>query len=516
MINDMNIVHEGVIKDIVDLLTNNDLIKRNKLLNTKQTYFSSISKASSNLVMTFPVLVDDSVPLSTARLISKAVEHKMVTMLQMLFSAIDITNNKNAFEFIGKIHKNLTSDDLISFINKMDSVPLKSKNESAGTAELDIEAINKYMIECMQSDNVYLKTGFNESLNDTWSVGPGMTLIQEAKNKHRNEYRDVYNDIYGEKSPNDHFRKVMNQWHNTNYEKTTAGFRSFLNDRMAATEKQKVRDRLKDRYGVDDKNKPQQPDKPEDIDPKEEEKRRKTEEKLAREEEKRRNKSTYNAEQLSKMVVSSDVKKVNEEVPSLMIINFRTKDENNTIRSAVVGVKAKIIYVTQNDVIDRIITKNNDNNGLFNFLRATTGEISMLKDFVFAINKAKFENIQSRPNTSPIWKMLERRYIMNKKNWLMSSYNGSGTAIAVLVVSKETIDRLASDYGFKAHPSKLLEIMEAYSIMGFIITDDIKEQVLSLYDDNSTDFELLSYSAYEKEDKLQYKKIINLITGAKE
>ena len=189
MINDKNIIHEGVIKDIVDLLTNNDLIKRNKLLNTKQTYFNSITKATSNLVLTFPVLVDDSVPLETARLISKAVEHKMVTMLQMLFSAIDITNNKDAFEFIGKIHKNLTSDDLISFINKMDAIPLKSKNES--TAELDIEAINKVMIECLQDDNVYLKTGFNESLNDTFSVNPGMEVIQEkggwrGKRKNRN------------------------------------------------------------------------------------------------------------------------------------------------------------------------------------------------------------------------------------------------------------------------------------------------------------------------------------------
>ena len=334
------------------------------------------------------------------------------------------------------------------------------------------------MIECMQSDNVYLKTGFNESLNDTWSVGPGMTLIQEGKQSKGKKKRDRDNS----KKSFDNLKDAMSSLGGTE-----ESDQDISNDPIYSELRDSYGSKEKPKY--DKQSKPRGPqkqklDKPKDIDPEEEKRRKKTEEKLAREEEKRRNKSTYNAEQLSKMVLSSDVKKVNEEVPSLMIINFRTKDENNTIRSTVVGVKAKIIYVTQNDVIDRIITKNNDNNGLFNFLRATTGEISMLKDFVFAINKAKFENIQSRPNTSPIWKMLERRYIMNKKNWLMSSYNGSGTAIAVLVVSKETIDRLASDYGFKAHPSKLLEIMEAYSIMGFIITDDIKEQVLSLYDDN--------------------------------
>jgi len=541
MINNRNIIHEGVIKDIVDLLTNNDLIKRNKLLNTKQTYFSSITKAASNLVLTFPVLVDDSVPLSTARLISKAVEHKMVTMLQMLFSAIDIANNKDAFAFVGKVHKNLTSDDLISFINRMDSIPLKSRNES--TAELDIEAINKAMIECMQDDNVYLKTGFNESLNDTFWVESGMHILQEGKGskkkgkKGNKSKHDFSNKTTTNTIPKDNSDTDMSEtdWFRQHVEdrgsskpkedhddeNSDIDFEyEYDNDRidsLGSTEKLKKEKNKKYRK-FEDISKKEKPKKPEDprINKRLKDLEDKWKEIAKKEAKKEKKKPLYNHKDLEKMTISSDVKKANEEVPSLMIINFRTKDNNNTIRSAVIGVKAKIIYIPQDDIIDRIITKNNDNNGLFNFLRATTGEISMLKDFVFAINKAKLDAINSRPDSSPIWKMLERRYIMNKKNWLMSSYNGSGTAIAVLVVSKDTVDRLESDYGFKCNPSKLLEIMEAYSIMGFIITDDIKEQVLSLYDDNSTRFEILSYSAYEKEDQLQYKKIINLITGGKE
>lgn len=443
MIDNMNIIHEGVIKDIVDILTDNDFVKRSKILNTKQTYFNSVSKATSNLVLTFPVLVDETVSLSTARMISKAVEHKMVTMLQMLFSAIDINNNKDAFNFIGKVHKNLTSDDIISFINKMDSIPLKKVNES--TAELDIDAINDYMVKCLQEDTVCLKTGIKESLNDLYSINASGEVIQEAAPKHS---------------------------------------RNSFNDTKA------LKDLKKDE--IEDKEKANSYSN--DIKP-----------------------NLYNVNKdLHSMTISSDVKKVNEEVPSLMIINFRTGDDKDSIRSTVIGVKAKVVYVGQEDIIERIVTKNNDNNGLFNFLRATTGEISMLKDFVFAINKAKLDAINTRPNSSPIWKMLERRYLMNKKNWLMSSYNGSGTAIAVLVVSRETVDRLERDFGFKCIPSKLLDVMEAYSIMGFIITDDVKEKVLSLFDDNSTNFETLSYSAYEREDKSQYKKLINLITGNKE
>ena len=77
-------------------------------------------------------------------------------------------------------------------------------------------------------------------------------------------------------------------------------------------------------------------------------------------------------------------------------------------------------------------------------------------------------------------------------------------------------DILNKDYGFKCEPYKMLEIMEAYSVMGIAIVDDVNEKVKSLYDDNSTQYEINSYSSYEKEDKNQFKKMINLMTGAKE
>ena len=50
MISDRNIIHEGVIKDIVDILTDNELVNRSKILNDNkpQRYFNSISKATAN------------------------------------------------------------------------------------------------------------------------------------------------------------------------------------------------------------------------------------------------------------------------------------------------------------------------------------------------------------------------------------------------------------------------------------------------------------------------------------
>lgn len=83
-----NGIHEGVIKDIVDLIGDgglDNIAGKNFLTAKNSRYFSSITKATSNLVLTFPIIVDESVPLSTATMVAKAVERKMVGLLQMLF-----------------------------------------------------------------------------------------------------------------------------------------------------------------------------------------------------------------------------------------------------------------------------------------------------------------------------------------------------------------------------------------------------------------------------------------------
>ena len=435
-----NVVHEGAIKDIVDLILNDKFSNTfGKIFDDDNKYFSNIAKKTSNLVLTFPVIADESVSLSTARLIAKATERKVVGMLQMLFAAMDITNNKNAFEFVGKVHQNLTSDDVISFINKMDTKKLRHES-------LDIDLINKIMVECIAEDTVELNNELPESLNNSFRISSDNKIINESDRRSLDRSNNDNQKLTNELAEKD---KEINERLNRNKIKSSHNDPSFLKDQ----------------------------------------------------------------------ILSSDLKKANDDVPSLLIVKFMQgngdmKDKIPT--QAIIGVKAKLVYVKQSDMINRIITKNRDNNGLFNFLRATTGEISMIKDFLFAIDRAKLDTISSRNNSSPIWKLLERRYLMSKKNWLLRNSNGAGTAIAVLVMSKETEDILNKDYGFKCEPYKMLEIMEAYSVMGIAIVDDVNEKVKSLYDDNSTQYEINSYSSYEKEDKNQFKKMINLMTGAKE
>lgn len=443
-----HVVHEGVIRDIVDLISDNGLWGDTDIPFLKKNggrYFSSITKATSNLILTFPVICDESVPLNTAIIVTKAIERKIVVMLQMLFAAVNIENNKDAFDFIGKVHKNLTSDDVISFINKMDSSSFKDeatqfKEFSDGTKVLS-EAWNAYLKEPKH----YLVDALKPSLESKFSVDPYTMTIHEANHKDEANRRAQNRE---ELDPNDLFKQaktLMKQAGNS--------------------------------------------------------------------------KDAHNDEFIKNQVLDTDIKKANEAQPSLMIIHFRSNDpgskEKNTISGdAVIGVKAKLIYVSQDDMINRIMLKKSDQNTFFSILRTTTGELSMIKDLMFAIDRAKMD-VYSRKTSrsSPIWKLLERRAIVNKGNRLIDHTNGNGTSIATLLISSDTEDRLYKDFSFKCNPSKIINIMRDYSVMGFVITDDVTEKARFFWDDDSTNFETLSYTALEREDKSQYKKMMNLLVG---
>ena len=394
------VYQEGVIKDIVDNINDIYDAATNNIFDLgKKSYFSSINKAASNLVLRFPVIVDDSVPLKTAMVITRYMERKMVATLQILFSAINLDHNKDAFDFIGKVHKNLNSDEIMRFIDAMDDMH-PNKEEYEFTAE-QLKSITESMLESIRNDNILLESKSHKDKN--------------RNQKNKSNYNTLYNGN----------RIVM------------------------------------------------------DV-PK---------------------------------TVNQDDRKSSEAIPSLMIINFRNED-GTFVNKAIIGVKAKLIYVPQSDMIKHIIYKSDDTNSVFNMIRATTGEISMLKDFALAIDKAKLElSPKHRNSTSSLWKMLERRKMYNAINYVLSNPNGSGSAIATLVISSDTKNMLEKYTNFKCNPYNICKIMREYSCLGFIICDDVNEKIYQLFDDNSARFDIVSYTNLDREDKSNYKKIINLLAG---
>lgn len=461
-------IHEGVLRDIVSMLTDgvtsssaSDLLSNNNL-SASGSYFKNITKATSKLTLTFPLIVDDSVSPSTAAMSAKALEKKIVLMLEMLFSAISITNNKDAFDFIGKVHQNLSANDIEVYINKL-------KNPYTENSSLLSTNIDR----------------FNENYS---YIDSGVVLSSELPTELCNE-NSKNNIIIFKNKGNNRTAPLKKEY-------TVADVKKYMDkaSKSAGRSQAKVIKKLKNDLANQKKEYEELKKKENDI-----------------------KSSSLNDNDKSYHVATSvldrQLRKANDAVPSIMCISFMNSDGKNEA-NAIIGVKVKIIYVSQQDMIERIIMKSDEQHSLFEFLKATTGEISMFKDFMFALDKAKLDVFARSANSSPIWKLLERRAYINRFNHFTGFSNGAGTSIATFLVSSDTMNILNKEYNFPVNnPHKLLKIMTDYSALGFIIADDVTEKIKILFDDNDYNFEVLSYSALEREDKTQYKKIINLLAG---
>lgn len=470
------VYQEGVIKDIVDNINDiYDAITNNVFDLGKKSYFTSVNKAASNLVLRFPVIVDDSVPLKTAMTITRYMERKMVATLQILFSAINLDHNKDAFDFIGKVHKNLNSDEIMRFIDAMDDMH-SNQEEYEFTAE-QLKSITESMLESIRNDNILLEDfGSRIDIDKNSIKFKKSDIPEETIHIDKNKLRNSIKLSDG--------RVNINRKNNIRVSRIKGNSKGIYSDPTHVPKSNTPYNNNKNPYT--DKTPTQKED---------------------------------NEENINRMVmdvpktVNQDDRKSSEAIPSLMIINFRNED-GTFVNKAIIGVKAKLIYVPQSDMIKHIIYKSDDTNSVFNMIRATTGEISMLKDFALAIDKAKLElSPKHRNSTSSLWKMLERRKMYNAINYVLSNPNGSGSAIATLVISSDTKNMLEKYTNFKCNPYNIYKIMREYSCLGFIICDDVNEKIYQLFDDNSARFDIVSYTNLDREDKSNYKKIINLLAG---
>lgn len=394
---DINGIHETVISDLGKLFEKFDgidIIKKTFGSNKGNiNSASSIAKAASNLVLTFPVLVDESVSLNTAQILTRAIEGKALVMLQLLFSAISVQSLKDdetAFDVIGKIHKNLNSDDIEDYIQRMETM---ATNESYETLD--------HLMKTIREENIVI---------DSY----------------------IFNESYPAPIDEDANTKSMNDVKN----RTTGGFIADIKD--------------------------------------------------------------------------TDIKKVNNMMPSVLVVKLHNKNSQITTNVAV-GVKAKIQYVPQDEVIYRISSKNKDKNMLFNFIRSTTREISFLKDFLFALDKAKLDAIKIQKSSNSVWKILERRAVRNRVR--MFNNDGGYGGIVSLVISADTLATLNKEYDFKASISEVENLISQYNLLSFFVADDVNERATYLFDDASRQFTTVSYTALEKTDSKDYKKIINLLVG---
>jgi len=421
-------IHETVIRDVVDVLV--DVSKSVELggidgIRNRGKSFKSISAASSNLTLVFPVITSKNISIENASMITKAVERKAASMLQILFSAICISDSDNAVDYVKQFHQNLKLDSDVTvdaFMDAMDKFIIQNESNTNFIYDKELYIAIR---EDMKNISYVLPDNISESGINAFSIYPqyrfgSSSIVKEAKN---DAYEDAKNVTTSMKNQGDVFKN---------------------------------------------------------------------------------------------QILTSDINKANELVPTTMVINFVSMDSETPIPiTCIIGIKAKMYPIDSEDIINRIIIKNQDNNGFQKFIRASTREISFFKDFIFAVDRAKLDALSSskRGSSSKLWKVLERRALKGKIRRVLGQVNDA-TSITTLVVSQEEVEYLKKSENINIEDPKVIRgIMESYGLMSFIIVDESMEVAKFIFDTGEDVYENLAFGYLEREaSDNSYKKVINLMT----
>lgn len=466
--NNNRTLHETVLKDITDLLTGAaDVV--NTSLSPKRNY-RSIASVSEKMTLVFPVFVSSNIRVTDATMVSKAIERKCVTMLQMLFAAISITDTDNVIDFIARFHGNLHGEE-IDIDTLMDAVS-EAVNEGA------IVVSDKEMYDCVMEDMKNINFTLPDAINET----------------SLNDYR-VNHNRYGSCSI---YLSESEADKRTREELIKLGLVRPGKPKKNTTQKEE--------------RKLHRPQKPKDN----REYRTKIYSDMSDLDRAKTMKTMMDAER--DRVFSTDIKKANELVPTMMVINIYNKETKLPI-TAVIGIKAKLYPLNSEDIIDHLVSKNRDNNGFLNLIKATTREISFWRDFVFAVDKAKIDAVSSskRGSASKVWKVLERRALIHRLKRALgriTPVNMDSAAISTVVVSQEDVEQIKKNYNIDIErPATIRPIMDDYSLMGFAIVDPTLETVKFIFDTGDDNYETMSYNALERESNdSNYKRVINLLS----
>lgn len=421
----------------------------------------SISKYTKDLIMTFPVLCDDSLPPSTASMISRAHERHLVTLFELLFAASQF-NAGDGIEVLKSIHKNIEDMDLDDYIETLASFSDKAKNTSFSLAKENAK-INSAIREMVDALKVPQKSfpinSFNEkSLNNYMSVNlNGNMIVKEVG-------IDPDISMIDPNQMDDYINKQKAQMN-----------RNDLNNTLFKNQEYKMRAKNMQNQSTD-----------------------------------------FEVNMLSKQLLDTDVKKANEMQPTLMIVRYNevsSVDKSVSQRSFIAGVKSRLIPTDSMDIVERLIAKNKTKISFLNLIRATSGEIKLTRDFLLCINQAKIDakNSVKKGQSAQVWKTLENLSVKNNWNKLYRKGNDA-TAISTLVINQETVNIMKKEYDFDIeNPRNAKTIMDAYNLLAIIIADESIEVCKFLYNGNAQ-FEEQSYNYLERESNdNSYKKVINLI-----
>ena len=524
--------HESVVKDIVDILTDLkdfDEVQFINNVNAKRS-FKSITSATKDLILNFPVMVSTDIEPDNAIMIAKAQEKKMASLLHILFTAISVGNNEDVYDYVKKFHANVGSLDgsLDSYSAALDKLATTFGESYDATLKID-HAVLESVLEDLKESNYTLPDNVKETSLESYKVVPGYRtgykdmIIQEGKNKNKNGGNIIYTGDSMHSDSRDFSKNTTIDTQNVTAQmgdnstylsnKTTGDYNQqeymnamgVLNDPNATDAEKKVARGVVDAYEkimanrTDIASYTQRDNRAKAI---------------------RDLDNARYMESMTKahnaMVLNNEYKKANELQPTMMVVNFmkHTEENGDYINTAVIGIKCKIYPISSADIVNRISGKLKDKSFLTNFVRATTNEIGFFRDFLFAIDQAKFDakSYGKNAESNKLWKVLERRSIKSKFRRSLKMYNDA-TAISTLVMSENDAEYLKKVHSIDIlNVSKARSIMDSYNFLCLVVANQSTEVASFLYDTGDDTFEMIPFSGLEREaSDNSYKKMVNLM-----
>lgn len=479
---------KDLITDVLDVADNSEI---GKFISKKNPSIKSITRANKDLTMTFPVMVSNTVDPASAQLVSRALERKFVTLTQMLLSAISITSSKDAIDHLKNVHSNL---DLSSLFDVDDYLAVSQ--EATANHIFDAAEI-KAVYEAFRQERLHSKplNHLRESLMDDM-----MARMRQDPKFNANVADARFNNL----SDDDKARAVnlLNTDTATRNRDLTRQNRS-LTQQLNDIERNEGRMRRNFARTQSQSNK-----RINDL--------RQSNDNLQSRLDDIRNNTRAD---LVKLAKDQDYKKANELQPTLLQIQFiSTNDNNDPITvDAYVGIKTKIYCVDSADIANHIVSKRSYNFSLYNLIKATSGEIEFWRDFVFAIKKAKIDAVSNtnRGSSSKLWKVLERRALASKINRFMSARNDA-TAITTLMMSAYDVEMLRKMKDIDISDSRVArKLMDDYNLVGIVIVDDSTESAKIIFDTGDDEYEPYTFKTLKRDDKMDYKQMIQLLAGGK-
>ena len=196
----------------------------------------------------------------------------------------------------------------------------------------------------------------------------------------------------------------------------------------------------------------------------------------------------------------SDAKRMNDMQPYTIDLKLLASKGDTSFSQWVnfmVGVKAYTHLASSNALIKNIVYVLKNKNPTFNFIRWTTGEISLMKDIILHLNDINFDVANKTDRTGKFINSLKK---LKKKYVKVGTFGVNKIApFATIVISSATYRCIRDEFGFDLkNPTFSHKLMSELFLMAFVIIDDVNHTVDMLVDGQS-DYQTYSLEMLERE-----------------